>query len=195
MLGAMSPGCSPACGRTSCNSGIIVSGGQGDPDLLEANQWCATDLRRAWRGCYKWGMGRKGHCGRERTRWRLASEEWRDSPPVVVILASLLLTLAGCASTSTTDDGVISAYPSQSLVSLLKDSNSPPPAPTLGASAQASSSTAIAGSGPPTSSASAPTAVAPAAHSTSSEDADAVAAAYPSVSLFDFLTSTKTAPH
>jgi hypothetical protein len=144
-------------------------------------------------------MERKGECRREWACFPPAGEQWRGSPRLVTILVGLLLTLAGCAAASTTDD-VIDAYPSKSLASLFKDSNSPPPPPTSGGTAPATSSTAAtatAATGPrPTmSSNSGPTAAVSPARSTSSEDADAVAAAYPSVPLFGSSTSATPASH
>jgi hypothetical protein len=112
--------------------------------------------------------------------------------PVVVAVTALPV-LAGCSSSSTIEYAT-DAYPSQSLVDLLKRKESPPPAPSaaLPSTATAASQPLPASATPPepppaaaTAAATAPPAAAP------PQEADPVAAAYPSVSLIDLLTGAR----
>jgi hypothetical protein len=112
----------------------------------------------------------------------------------VVVAAIALPVLAGCSSSSTIEYAT-DAYPSQSLVDLLKrPKDSAPPAPSAEfpppATARASppppaSAAPPAPEPPPVSAGASPPAAAP------PEGADPVAAAYPSVSLIDLLTSAR----
>jgi hypothetical protein len=103
----------------------------------------------------------------------------------VVVAAIALPVLAGCSSTV---EYATDAYPSQSLVDLLKrPRDAPSPAPSAG-----SPPPAVTSAPPPVPSSAAPPAAAaspPAA--TPPTDPDPVAAAYPSVSLIDLLTGAR----
>jgi hypothetical protein len=117
--------------------------------------------------------------------------------PLIAASIALLLVLAGCSSSSSSDHYAADVYPSQPLAEILfKDTlNSPPPVRTAGSPAQPNLPTAVAGtvaSGPGTAapSGSATAAAAVPAPSASSEDFDrASASAYPSVPLSDILLS------
>jgi hypothetical protein len=101
--------------------------------------------------------------------------------------------LAACSSSSSVEYAT-DAYPSQSLVDLLKDSkNSPPPAPTAVPPAATNAELPA----PPPARESAPASVAaaasppPAAPPSAAND-DPVAGAFPSVSLIDLVTGRKS---
>jgi hypothetical protein len=117
--------------------------------------------------------------------------------PVAVAAIVLLPPLAACSSSSTVEYAT-DAYPSQSLVDLLKGSkDSPPPAPSVEAAPPATTgaSPPLPASGVPSAREPAPVAAAPpappAAASPPPAETDPVAAAYPSVSLIDILTRTR----
>jgi hypothetical protein len=122
---------------------------------------------------------------------------------LVAASIALLPALAGCSSSSSSIDYAADAYPSQSLVEILKGSTeSPPPAqtatpppPQSSPVAAANEPRAAAAAAPATAVAPAPAPVAAAAPAPSAPgDSDPVAAAYPSVSLIDLLAgSTKPA--
>jgi hypothetical protein len=116
--------------------------------------------------------------------------------PVVVAAIALPL-LAGCSSSSTVEYAT-DAYPSQSLVDLLKrPKESSPPAPSAEfppAAAAAPSPPLPASAAPPAREpppVAATAAASPPAAATPPEEADPVAAAYPSVSLIDLLTGAR----
>ena len=117
--------------------------------------------------------------------------------PVVVAVTALPV-LAGCSSSSTVEYAT-DAYPSQSLVDLLKRKESPPPAPSaaLPSAATAASQPLPASAAPPAPEP-APAAATAAANPPATpapQEPDPVAAAYPSVSLIDLLTGArKSAP-
>jgi hypothetical protein len=102
--------------------------------------------------------------------------------------------LVSCSSSSSVDYAT-DAFPSQSLVDLLKDSkNSPPPAPSVlpASSAAADASAPAAGSAQapvrdPAPVSATPVASPPPAVTTSAESGDPVATSFPSVSLIDLL--------
>jgi hypothetical protein len=123
---------------------------------------------------------------------------------LVAASIALLPALAGCSSSSSIDYAA-DAYPSQSLVDILKGStDSPPPAQTAAPPPPQSSPAAAANEPRPAAATTVPAvAPAPAAAPVAAAvppasppgDSDPVAAAYPSVSLIDLLTgSTKPAP-
>jgi hypothetical protein len=104
----------------------------------------------------------------------------------VVVAAIALPVLAGCSSTV---EYATDAYPSQSLVDLLKrPRDAPSPAPSAG-----SPPPAVTSAPPPVPSSAAPPAAAasPPPAATPPTDPDPVAAAYPSVSLIDLLTGAR----
>jgi hypothetical protein len=124
-----------------------------------------------------------------------------------LVAASMLPVLAGCSSSSSVDYAT-DAFPSQSLVDLVKGSkNSSPPAqsaaPPPAAQSGVSAPPAAAGAAPAVpSSALAPAREPPPVAATAAasppppaarppEEADPVAAAYPSVSLIDLLTGAR----
>jgi hypothetical protein len=119
----------------------------------------------------------------------------------ILIAASSLPFLVACSSTSSVEYAT-DAYPSQSLVDLLKESkNSPPPAPsavppapaaTVDASVPASAASAPPPAREPPPAAAAAAGSQPPAPSPSAENDDPVAAAFPSVSLIDLLTGRKS---
>ena len=124
---------------------------------------------------------------------RIGNRRRRARLPVAVAAIALLPPLAACSSSSTVEYAT-DAYPSVSLVDLLKrpkessppatNAELPPPAaagssPPLPASAAPPAPVAV------TAAASPPPAAAPL------EEADPVAAAYPSVSLIDLLTGAR----
>jgi hypothetical protein len=110
----------------------------------------------------------------------------------VVVAAIALPVLAGCSSTV---EYATDAYPSQSLVDLLKrPRDAPPPAPSAGSPPPAvtsapppvpSSATPPAGEPPPVAASPPRPPAGPPA------EADPVAAAFPSVSLIDLLTGAR----
>jgi hypothetical protein len=116
----------------------------------------------------------------------------------VLIAAGVLPLLAACSSSSSVDYAT-DAFPSQSLVDLLKESkNSPPQAPSTPPEAPAATNDPL----PPPASAAPPRrepAPAPASAAasppppatTSAENDDPVAAAFPSVSLIDLITGRR----
>jgi hypothetical protein len=122
---------------------------------------------------------------------------------LVAASVALLPALAGCSSSSSVDYAA-DAYPSQSLVDLVKGSmDSPPPAQTAAPPAPPSSATASAAQPGPAAApgaatarapgaapAPAPTVAAAPAPSAPPDNSDPVAAAYPSVSLIDLLTGS-----
>jgi len=115
----------------------------------------------------------------------------------LLVVASALPLLAGCSSSSKVDYAS-DAFPSQSLVDLLKETKSAPPAApsaaqpapsTTEASLPPASAAPPAREAPPVSSTAAASPPPPA--TTSAENDDPVAAAYPSVSLIDLVTGRK----
>jgi hypothetical protein len=121
----------------------------------------------------------------------------RGSRLSVLIAAGALPLLVSCSSSSSVDYAT-DAFPSQSLVDLLKDAkSSPPPAPSAAPPAPSATAAPL----PPPASAVAPAREPPpapaaaAANSppatTPTESDDPVAAAFPSVSLFDLVTGRK----
>jgi hypothetical protein len=122
----------------------------------------------------------------------------RRGPLCVLITASALPLLVGCSSSSSVEYAT-DAYPSQSLVDLLKNSqSSPPPAPSAAPPAPAATDAAFPAptSAPPPAPepARAPVTAAaspPPAAATSAANDDPVAAAFPSVSLIDIVTGRK----
>jgi hypothetical protein len=112
----------------------------------------------------------------------------------VIFAVVALPALAGCSSSSTIEYAT-DAYPSQSLVDLLKrPKDSAPPAPSAG-----SPPPAVTSAPPPVPSSAAPPAGEPPLVAASPPrppagppaEADPVAAAYPSVSLIDLLTGAR----
>jgi hypothetical protein len=100
----------------------------------------------------------------------------------VLIAAGALPLLVSCSSSSSVEYAT-DAFPSQSLVDLLKESKSPPP-PAPSATPPVPSTTSAALPAPiPTTAAANP----PPAATTSAANDDPVAAAFPSVSLIDLL--------
>jgi hypothetical protein len=122
----------------------------------------------------------------------------RPRLPVLIVAGALPL-LAACSSSSSVEYAT-DAYPSQSLVDLLKSSNnsSPPvqsaappaPAPVDASSPPPAPSAAPVPSAPPVATAAAAVPPPPAA-ATPAEASDPVAAAFPSVSLIDLMTGTR----
>jgi hypothetical protein len=113
---------------------------------------------------------------------------------------ALLPALAGCSSSSSVEYAT-DAFPSQSLVDLLKDSRAAPtpapqpdPAPSAAAGAPPPAALAVPAQ-PPGSAAPAPVTTAaappPPPAAAPQPDADPVAAAFPSVSLIDLVTGAK----
>jgi hypothetical protein len=128
---------------------------------------------------------------------RIGNRRRRARLPVAVAAIALLPALAACSSSSTVEYAT-DAYPSQSLVDLLKGSkDSPPPAPSVEAAPPAATgaSPPLPASGVPSGREPAPVAAAapapPAAASPPPAEADPVAAAYPSVSLIDLLAGAR----
>jgi hypothetical protein len=119
---------------------------------------------------------------------------------VVAVAIVVLPLVAGCSSSSSVEYA-IDAFPSQSLVDLMKDSAaSPTPAPQPASApapavAQPAPAAVPAPAPPPAASAPPTTATAssapPPAASDPRADADPVAAAFPSVSLIDLLSDGK----
>src|SRR6202011_1836668 len=118
---------------------------------------------------------------------RIGNRRRRVRLPVAVAAIVLLPPLAACSSSSTVEYAT-DAYPSQSLVDLLKGSkDSPPPAPSVEAAPPATT-----GASPPLPASAAPpapepprvaatAAASPPRAATPPEEADPVAAAFPSV--------------
>ena len=99
----------------------------------------------------------------------------------VLIAAGMLPLLVSCSSSSSVEYAT-DAFPSQSLVDLLKDSkNSPPPAPSATPPTPSTTNAALP----------APASAPPPPAKTSAESDDPVAAAFPSVSLIDLVTGRK----
>jgi hypothetical protein len=117
--------------------------------------------------------------------------------PVIFAVIALPV-LAGCSSSSSVDYAA-EAYPSQSLVDLLRrPKESPPPAPSaeFPPAATAAAAPPLPASAAPPAPEPAPVAATAAASvprvpATPPEEADPVAAAYPSVSLIDLLTGAR----
>jgi len=140
--------------------------------------------------------------------WQIGGRARRARLPVVVA-ASMLPLLAGCSSSSSVEYAT-NAYPSQSLVDLVKGSkNSPPPAesaapPPAAPSGVSAPPTAMGAPPPVPTSAPAPArepspvaataAASPPPAARPPEETDPVAAAYPSVSLIDLLTGARKPP-
>jgi hypothetical protein len=129
--------------------------------------------------------------------WQVGGRAPRVRLPILVA-ASVLPLLAGCSSSSSVEYAT-DAYPSQSLVDLLKrPKESPPPAQTAespppaatGAPPPVPTSAPAPAREPPPVAATAAASPPPAAPAPPAE-ADPVAAAYPSVSLIDLLTGTR----
>jgi len=116
---------------------------------------------------------------------------------LLVAVATLPL-LVSCSSSSSVEYAT-DAYPSQSLVDLLKESKNPPPPAVSAASPPPAATTAAVPTPAPTTPPArepppGPAATAanpPPAATTPAENDDAVAAAFPSVSLVDILTGRK----
>jgi hypothetical protein len=113
--------------------------------------------------------------------------------PIFIAVAALPL-LVSCSSSSSVEYAT-EAFPSQSLVDLLKESKTPPPpAPSATPPAPAATNAALPAPTPPAPepppAAAAPVNPPPPA-TTSAQNDDAVAAAFPSVSLIDMVTGRK----
>jgi hypothetical protein len=126
----------------------------------------------------------------------IGSRARRARLPVIVAVTALPV-LAGCSSSSTIEYAT-DAYPSQSLVDLLKRKESPPPAPSaaLPSTATAASQPLPASAAPPAPEPPPPAATAvatPPPAAVPPQETDPVAAAYPSVSLIDLLTGARKA--
>jgi hypothetical protein len=126
--------------------------------------------------------------------------DWARRRRVPARVAALALPLLSACSSSSSVEYATDAYPSQSLVDLLKSSNnSPPPAqgvappapaPIAASSPPPTSAAPPAREPPPIAAAAAPSPPPPPA-ATPAEQVDPVAAAFPSVSLIDLITGAR----
>jgi hypothetical protein len=116
----------------------------------------------------------------------------------VLTVAGVLPLLAACSSSSSVEYAT-DAYPSQSLVDLLRESKNPPPATASAAPPAPTATTAASPAPAPTAPPAREPPPAPAsaaanplpATTTSAENNDPVAAAFPSVSLIDLVAGRK----